>query len=622
MYGNSLRRAAGLALAATLAASAAHAQTALQVDVDAAGTFDRSFDWSIEKSVTPENSDRFIGETQALDFTIAVTKGAEEDSGFEVSGSADIHNPGTSDATITGITIMYGASVVTHACSVGTLAGGATQVCNFSFNPTDATELTLSVDVATSGDIAGGSDSVEVDFAAPDVTNASVTVEDSNLVDPLVFNESGMHAYSQVVPCSADGNSVTIDNTATIVETQDSDTAHARIACHVVRIKERNGFADAGRLWIWEIDKKLPPELELPLMLAAGDSFDVDYTITVDAVSEVTADDTVTGNVKIVNTHPFVDGELNSVAVTIETVENSMTVATVDCGGPPPFLVPDSESVDSVVTDGMLTCTFEATVPAGETAEWMHVVVEQQLYDYAADGTPTANGVKVLSGTSAINQGGSGTETDECIDVSDAFDGAAPVFVDEVCADETPLDLQFTGTINVTAESECEFEVPNVASFLTNDTGTEGSDEVLVTVVRTDCGEAGCTRTQGYWKTHSIYGPAPYDDTWAVIGEDTAFFLSGLSWYEVMWTAPSGGNAYFQLAHQYIAAVLNMEAGASAPPEVLDAIEEATGLFETWTDEQIGALRGNNATRQQFNALAELLDSYNMGAIGPGHCEG
>ena len=47
----------------------------------------------------------------------------------------------------------------------------------------------------------------------------------------------------------------------------------------------------------------------------------------------------------------------------------------------------------------------------------------------------------------------------------------------------------------------------------------------------------GCTLTPGYWKTHSDYGPAPYDETWAEIGgeippceENTPFFNSGKSY--------------------------------------------------------------------------------------------
>ena len=73
---------------------------------------------------------------------------------------------------------------------------------------------------------------------------------------------------------------------------------------------------------------------------------------------------------------------------------------------------------------------------------------------------------------------------------------------------------------------------------------------------------AGCSLTPGYWKNHSQYGPAPYDATWAQVGEDTIFFLSNQTWYEVLWTAPKKGNAYYILAHAYIAAYLNELNGA------------------------------------------------------------
>jgi hypothetical protein len=132
----------------------------------------------------------------------------------------------------------------------------------------------------------------------------------------------------------------------------------------------------------------------------------------------------------------------------------------------------------------------------------------------------------------------------------------------------------------------------------------------------------GCTYTQGYWKTHSEYGPAPYDATWALLanGADTPFFLSGQTWYEVFHTPPAG-NAYYNLAHQYMAAQLSILDGADGTA-VASALSDADGLFAAWTPAQIGALKGNNALRQQFNALAGTLGSYNEGDIGPGHCGG
>ncbi|MGB5849033.1 MAG: DNRLRE domain-containing protein [Ignavibacteriaceae bacterium] len=130
----------------------------------------------------------------------------------------------------------------------------------------------------------------------------------------------------------------------------------------------------------------------------------------------------------------------------------------------------------------------------------------------------------------------------------------------------------------------------------------------------------GCTHSKGYWKTHSIYGPAPYDSTWALVGEDSTFFLSNQSYYEVMWTPPRGGNAYYILAHQYIGTKLNFENGAD-PSEAQAAFDEATDLFNTYTPEYIGSLKGNDQIRQQFLELKDMLDQYNNGIIGPGKCE-
>lgn len=129
----------------------------------------------------------------------------------------------------------------------------------------------------------------------------------------------------------------------------------------------------------------------------------------------------------------------------------------------------------------------------------------------------------------------------------------------------------------------------------------------------------GCTLTPGYWKTHSIKGPAPYNNTWLQVGENTTFFLSGKSYYQVLWTSPRG-NAYYNLSFHYIAAKLNFLNGAD-PSAAQAAFNEATGLFETYTPAQIGALKGNNALRQQFINLAGILGDYNEGLIGPGHCD-
>jgi hypothetical protein len=126
---------------------------------------------------------------------------------------------------------------------------------------------------------------------------------------------------------------------------------------------------------------------------------------------------------------------------------------------------------------------------------------------------------------------------------------------------------------------------------------------------------AGCTLTPGYWKTHSSYGPAPYDDMWAKIGEDTTFYLSGKSWYKVLWTPPKG-NAYYILAFQYIAARLNIEAGATTTPDVEHVLSLAESFFSVYTP----ASTLSKTQKNFYVGLASILDSYNNGYIGPGHC--
>jgi hypothetical protein len=106
-------------------------------------------------------------------------------------------------------------------------------------------------------------------------------------------------------------------------------------------------------------------------------------------------------------------------------------------------------------------------------------------------------------------------------------------------------------------------------------------------------------------------------------GADTPFFDSGQTYYEVMWTPPQGGNAYYILAHQYIAAELNMLAGTAVPAEVQAAFDAATLLFQTYTPDEVGELKGKAGKdlRDQFIGLAGTLGSYNEGDIGPGHCD-
>jgi hypothetical protein len=135
-----------------------------------------------------------------------------------------------------------------------------------------------------------------------------------------------------------------------------------------------------------------------------------------------------------------------------------------------------------------------------------------------------------------------------------------------------------------------------------------------------DCNDddtCGCTLTQGYWRTHSIFGPAPYNATWALVGENTPFFLSGQTYFQAL-TTPPAGNMYYVLARQYIGAKLNGLTGASTS-DIDSEFAAATDLFETFTPAQVGS---SAALEAQFEDLAGDLADYNEGDTGPGHCSG
>ena len=135
----------------------------------------------------------------------------------------------------------------------------------------------------------------------------------------------------------------------------------------------------------------------------------------------------------------------------------------------------------------------------------------------------------------------------------------------------------------------------------------------------------GFTHTWGYWKTHSTCGSAPRDDTWDQIGENSLFFISQETYCAILGTRVAGGNAYYQLAHQYIAAQLNSLDGAAMRADVQAAYGEATGLLGAYTPAQVAGFKkgtpGQKLIFARFNELAGILDRYNSGLMGTPHAD-
>jgi hypothetical protein len=92
------------------------------------------------------------------------------------------------------------------------------------------------------------------------------------------------------------------------------------------------------------------------------------------------------------------------------------------------------------------------------------------------------------------------------------------------------INLSVVNAMVTDAENNGEGFIPGpgefVAVLILNDgfgpaDADERNQDTLIEVMV----PGGCTLTPGYWKTHSKYGPAKYDTTWALKGEDTPFLL-------------------------------------------------------------------------------------------------
>ena len=342
------------------------------------------------------------------------------------------------------------------------------------------------------------------------------------------------------------------------------------------------------RTYDWTVNKTADRQ---NLLLANGESAAINYTITV-GETHSDSDFSVRGTITILN--PW------NMPATIVSVTDSLPGATVQCEST--TLQPRSST----------TCTYTAAVAS------------------ATNGTNTATaavdygmGNRISAGSQPYVFGEPTTTVDATALLTDTR--TCPTgFVCTVTAGSVPNQLVVTraGTYAYTVTvmpTRCgiQGDVVNTAVLVEGDTQTSHAARVTVPATAAGC-VMGCTLTQGYWKTHSEYGPAPYDDAWknlSAAGAGTPFYSSGMSWYQVFQTAPRG-NPYYILAHQYMAAKLNVLNGATANPQVAAALKWADMFFATHSPASV-LTKTEKTLVQQY---AALLDSYNNGRVGPGHC--
>ena len=163
--------------------------------------------------------------------------------------------------------------------------------------------------------------------------------------------------------------------------------------------------------------------------------------------------------------------------------------------------------------------------------------------------------------------------------------------------------------VSATSTNELEANTQYVVRVFARATlSADASNPTANIIVQTLPAAQNCTYTQGYWKNHPEAWPTT-GFSLGTVNYTAAELLSILN-------QPAAGNGLVILAHQLIAAKLNILNGADG--SFINATIAAA-------DAQIGALvcppvGTDTLAPASVSANAHALDDWNNGLTGPGHC--
>lgn len=560
----------------------------LEVTKTAVPASEVTYGWTIDKSVSPATWNLFTGDSGTSEYTITLTKSTTT-SEHSVTGTITIHNPAQfASANITSVLdAITGVGAVTVVCPGGLpqlLAPGANLVCTYSSSLPDGTTRTNTATVTTSGDVGGSMDDASIDFTGimPSQVNGTVNVNDTNNAgDGGPFSSSTQYSYERAFTCDADEG--VHNNTATIVETQASDSAAVTVNCHSLTV-QKTAATTFDRTYQWTVDKDADAT---DITFASGQSYDIHYTVVASVTGTTDSNWNVNGTITVHNPAP--------IAATINTVSDVVSgagAAMVNCG---PAVFPYT-----LGPGANLVCTYSKALPDG-TNRTNTATATRQAYQYNPPAAPVPAGTMNTSGNAAVNFGAPANIVDEQVTVTDSFAGA----LGTATVAESPKSFHYTRTVSFTTEQCGDHTVENTATITTNDTDATMNDSHIVEV-RVNC-PGGCTHTPSYWRTHPEQWPVDSLKLGNIIYTKSQLLMI------LKWTGNSSGT----LAHELIAAKLNIASGADGA-DIAATITAADTLIGNKKFPPFGL---GLFSASQANPLIKALSKYNKGVTGPGNCE-
>ena len=172
------------------------------------------------------------------------------------------------------------------------------------------------------------------------------------------------------------------------------------------------------------------------------------------------------------------------------------------------------------------------------------------------------------------------------------------------------IGQSFSVTVEATTDPEtCDYTLSNTASLFFGGPEVKKTATASISVTCPPPPGGGCTFTQGFWKNHTEVWPV--DSLTLGTVSYTAAQLSQI------FDEPVAGNGLISLAHQLIAAKLNVANGAD-PTDAQADINAADSLIGGLVVPPIGS---GFLNPDDTSGLVDALTDFNEGSTGPGHCE-
>jgi len=372
----------------------------LRVSKTAAGTYDRTYSWTITKG-PDQNYTGFIGDVAfPHDYVVSVDQ-TVTDSNHVVSGTITVYNDAPFEATgvLVSDTLNAGgfSGSVSVTCPSTTIVAGGSMDCSYTQAVSSAVSGTNSA-TATASNMGPGTGTADVAFGAPTLNGYStVNVTDTNGGLGSASGDTSW-PYSLNFQCPGDPALYTNGvyhmpaavNTATITETGASDTATVNLTCYAPVVTK-----DAAAQWVqtytWDIFKTADPTSHSGV---SGDTFSSAYDVTVDQ----TVVNQYGASGKVYVTNPA--GSPGAMTVNVSDAVDGIG-ATVNCGG------------------GLTSLT----VAAGQTGNCDYTVVLPDSTDRTNTATVGFNGLNFLA-TALVDFGSPTVVGHPTVNVMDSEQGA------------------------------------------------------------------------------------------------------------------------------------------------------------------------------------------------------